>query len=147
MKLDKLVGLGVLLLSFSVSSAAKAGSWIERNPWKLKTPVVASPSYTDGYYKNVVFQGNSSDLDNYIQYWNLNVYIFLEGENRVSEGSFGNGRRWAVCHLTIYDKDYNTVSCVAVNSKGRALDRKIYRQDYRTNVYNKFIADENSARD
>ncbi len=147
MKLNKVVGLGVLILSFSVSSTAKANSWIEHNPWKLRTPVVASSSYTDGYYKHVIFQGNVNELDNYVQYWDLNVYMFLEGKTKVSEGSFGNGRQWAVCHSTIYNEDYNTVTCVAVNSKGRALARNIYRQNYRTNVYNNFVDAETSSRD
>lgn len=148
MKLNNIVGVGVSLLTFSsFISVAKAESWMERNPWTLKTPVVASPSYTSGYYKHVVFQGSANELNSYVQYWGLNAYVFAEGKTKVAELSFGNGRRWAVCHLTAYDEYYNTVTCVAVNSQGSSLDRNIYRQSYRTNVYDNFVAGENASRD
>lgn len=125
----------------------KADSWIDRNPWTLNAPLVASPSYTDGDYKKVVFQGNAEQLSSYIQAWGLKIHLFAEGRERVSEGFVGEGRLWAVCHLTVFDPDYNTVTCVAVNARGRALDRNIYRQDYRTNVYNKFVDGELASRD
>jgi hypothetical protein len=144
--LKKVIVLLTTVVIF-VPVPAKADSWINRNPWTLQTPVVASPSYTSGYYKGVVFQGDDQELGSYIQYWRLKIHLFAEGREKVSESFVGVGRLWAVCHLTAYDENYNKVTCVAVNSQGRALDPNIYRQDYRTNVYNNFIAGENASRD
>lgn len=138
-----------LLSTTSLSNAklALADSWIYRNPWTLRNPVVASPSDINRYYKSVVFQGNAEQLDSYLQHWRLKVKLFVQGREKVLEKVMGTGRLWAVCHLTTYDQYYNTVTCVRINSQGRALDPNIERADYRTNVYKNFVASEEAARD
>jgi hypothetical protein len=57
--------------------------------------------------------------------------------------SIGNGRVWAICQSDSWFSEGWTIDvvCVGVDSKGVALDKNIYRIDYR-----QAVADENLRR-
>lgn len=120
-------------------SLAKADTWLQRNPWSLKTPVVAQGNQPHaGFFKRVVFQGTGSSLIDYVRYWDLRVQLLQETESTVRTYSIGTGRLWASCFQTMYLTGEDDVTCVAIDRNGRALDRNIYLQNYRTSVFDQW---------
>lgn len=133
--------LSKLIVSFAVlsSTAAITGS-IDNNPWKLKSAIVITPAPHAGYYKHVIFQGDMQDLEEYVNYWGIKAKVYYDftvtgGEEIRGVNDVGSGRLWGVCQ-EIKSGPTHPVACIAVDSKGRALDRNIYRADYRWNAYN-----------
>ena len=126
----------VLTLS-TVPAIAAPKNWMTQSPWKLKTPVITEFNIARDYYKRTVFLGSAQSLTAYVNHWGLKVQIYGENKTRRCSQTLGSGQLWAVCSQTVLDPTYyNKVVCVATNTQGRSLDPNIYREDYRTNVFN-----------
>lgn len=132
--------LSGLFVSFTLLSGTtvKADS-IDSNPWKLNSAIVITPAPHAGYYKNIIFQGDTQDLEEYLKYWGIKAKVYYDYSitgGYVIRGvrDAGSGRLWGVCQ-EIKSGPTHPVVCVGVDSTGRALDRNIYRADYRWSAY------------
>lgn len=130
-----------LVVSFTIlsSTVVQAGS-IYSNPWKLLSEIVITPASHAIYYKHVIFQGSILDLEEYVKYWKIKTKVYYDftvpgGQQIRGVNYLGAGKLWAICH-EIKSGPYHPVACVAVDSRGRALDPNIYRAEYRWSVYN-----------
>ncbi len=123
------------LITFTVFSNTTAiASSINDNPWKLKSPIITTPAPHAGFYQNVIFQGGIQDLEAYVKYWGIKAKVYndytITGGQEIRGALIGTGKLWGVCH-EIKSGLFHPTVCIAVNSKGRALDPHIYRANYR----------------
>lgn len=137
--MKKLFSQLTCIIHISSSTAVQAGS-IDNNPWKLKSAIVITPASHAIYYKHVIFQGNILDLEEYVKHWGIKTKVYYDytitgGQHIRGVNELGSGKLWAVCH-EIKSGPNHPVACVAVDSRGKALDPNIYLPPYRWSVYN-----------
>lgn len=135
----KRLGSGLVVCFAVLSSTTATADSIDNNPWKLKSAIVITPAPHAGYYKHVIFQGDTQDLEEYVNYWGIKAKVYYDfsvtgGQEIRGVHDVGAGRLWGVCQEIKWGPTHPVV-CLAIDSRGRALDRNIYRADYRWSVY------------
>lgn len=136
--------LALIAALSSLQTSPALASWVDQNPQTIKTPITG-PDGKGGlgdFYSRKVFDGTLNDLRTYLDQHRLSVKVkFYGGPEFPLKPQIGRGGKpWASCVATGDNEPTwdAAVVCVAIDKRGRPLDRNMDNETYNWSAVHKF---------